>query len=691
MKFKLFYLSIWLIGFLALTDSIKSATFEDNFDPPDPRRWEEFDTGWFFTGGTYGHIDGNGANPGMTLIKDLSWADMEIESSFFWRKSSHQFTNIVFRYVDEDQYYLLRCGRESHEGKEKIQFSKRTPSGFRHLGEALLEDLIDVIDIKIIIQGTVFHAYYRNAGQGEKYKHILTVQDSDYASGRAGLHCSSWAAFTAEHYYECIKIVGTTEPTPTPTSANTPTKTPTPTQPPKPSSTPTARPTQTPVPTKTPIPTKTPVPTHTPTPHECLATGVEIWMPSHHFTHGDICACKLFVCNAEAKTLSGFPLFVILDVYGQYFFAPAFNEFDFYSYSYGPGKNTVVVIPEFIWPPNVGSADNIVWYSGITDPQITHIYGQLGTFTFGWSDQPANTPTPTPTPSANTFTPTPIWVITTIDSEEISSQGTSITLDNNGNPNIAYSSQNHGHFRDLNYIYWNNTSWVKNVVVDSSGASGIGGLDTRSLSLDSNNYPHIGYFTWYGGMYVDLSYSHFNGNNWQSEILYRLSIGITVPLQLDSLNYPHICSRDGDASKASLKYIYWDGISWQDETIEELGNRVGYATLSIDHHGFTHFVCSTNYPDYSMIYAYWDGNSWNLLNLNTKGIVLSLALDSFNYPHISALTPLGLELKYAHWNGNNWLVEIVDNEGETGFDSSIAVDSLNRPHISYCCKINEVL
>ena len=90
----------------------------------------------------------------------------------------------------------------------------------------------------------------------------------------------------------------------------------------------------------------------------------------------------------DDQPLALYPLFVLLDVYGRLFFAPGFSEsFDNYLAAYPafePGATHVEVIPEFLWPENAGSAENIIWIAALTNPEITEIAGDIGTFTFSW-------------------------------------------------------------------------------------------------------------------------------------------------------------------------------------------------------------------------------------------------------------------------------------------------------------------
>jgi hypothetical protein len=173
-------------------------------------------------------------------------------------------------------------------------------------------------------------------------------------------------------------------PTPTvPTGAPTNTPIPPTNTPIPPTNTP-IPPTDTPVmPTDTPvIPTDTPVPpTNTP---ECTVLGCEVYMPSDDFVEGDDCYCDVYVCNPGDDTYPDVPVFVILDVYGLYFFAPSFSDFDFYTKTIEPGEMTISVLPSFPWPGGVGTASGILWYAAMTDQNMTQLFGELGMFTFGW-------------------------------------------------------------------------------------------------------------------------------------------------------------------------------------------------------------------------------------------------------------------------------------------------------------------
>lgn len=142
-----------------------------------------------------------------------------------------------------------------------------------------------------------------------------------------------------------------------------------------------ATPTRTPTPTP---PTPTPTPTGSPTGNACSELYTSISMPSTLFHAGDPFYCSVIVCNPDAVTYPNVPLFVILDVYGQFFFAPSFSNFDYIPVNLIPGPRMIEIIPEFTWPVGVGAASNIHFYAAMTNPEMTDLFGTMDSVSFGW-------------------------------------------------------------------------------------------------------------------------------------------------------------------------------------------------------------------------------------------------------------------------------------------------------------------
>lgn len=128
-------------------------------------------------------------------------------------------------------------------------------------------------------------------------------------------------------------------------------------------------------------PTATPEPTVTPSPNP----NVRVWMPSNHYRPSQTAACYVGFRH-DAYSLSDCPLFVILDIHEQFFFAPDFNEFSFYTVNVSAVETGITVLGPFFWPEGCGSAEDIRWYAALTNPSMTTVISNIDMFTFGWSE-----------------------------------------------------------------------------------------------------------------------------------------------------------------------------------------------------------------------------------------------------------------------------------------------------------------
>ncbi len=109
-------------------------------------------------------------------------------------------------------------------------------------------------------------------------------------------------------------------------------------------------------------------------------------MPDHQLSPGDIVFVDAKIWNAGLNTLRDYPFWVILDLYGQLYFAPDFDGVNCYSQEFPPGLTQIPVLPPFIWPEGIESAEGILWYAALTNPEINEIVGEMGVFDFGWSE-----------------------------------------------------------------------------------------------------------------------------------------------------------------------------------------------------------------------------------------------------------------------------------------------------------------
>ncbi|MBN1297942.1 hypothetical protein JXA80_14285 [bacterium] len=117
--------------------------------------------------------------------------------------------------------------------------------------------------------------------------------------------------------------------------------------------------------------------------------GTDLRMSTTMLHPGETCWCNAIVYNPGLLVEgTDIPLFVILDVFGELFMAPDFNAFSYYTVFdlQVAEEQTFVVLPPFTWPTIIGSVDGLYWYAGMTNPEMTALFGDMDMITFGWEE-----------------------------------------------------------------------------------------------------------------------------------------------------------------------------------------------------------------------------------------------------------------------------------------------------------------
>ncbi len=144
----------------------------------------------------------------------------------------------------------------------------------------------------------------------------------------------------------------------------------------------------TPTPSPTPDPVVSPTPTWLPataTPESCNTLGVSLWMPAHVFYPDDPCSLEITICNPFDRSFDQVPLLIVLEIWGSYYFAPSFSDYDYYIIDQiPPGITNLVIIPPFEWPSDVGSAEGIRVYGAMTELSRRYLFGTYDLFQFSW-------------------------------------------------------------------------------------------------------------------------------------------------------------------------------------------------------------------------------------------------------------------------------------------------------------------
>lgn len=220
-------------------------------------------------------------------------------------------------------------------------------------------------------------------------------------------------------------------------------------------------------------------------------------------------------------------------------------------------------------------------------------------------------------------------------------------------------------------------------VVDSIGDVG----NWPSLALDANDYPHISYVDLTN---CNLKYASHDGTEWRIEVVDSTSeADLYSSIALDALGHPHISYTTPGGGARAVRYVSWDGFSWQTVAIDS-GRPFFYCSLALDSRDYPHIAYS-----FPLRYVRWDGESWQIDSIPDGELAraqISLALDSQDLPHIAYTHWIEgtsyYQIRYAKWDGQEWQIEVVDDSLDDWYPGhpSIALDRNDRPHVTYFYK-----
>ena len=168
----------------------------------------------------------------------------------------------------------------------------------------------------------------------------------------------------------------------------------------------------------------------------------------------------------------------------------------------------------------------------------------------------------------------------------------SFDLDSSDDPHLSYQSNN-----TLFYAKRQGGQWI-NQIVDACGVD-------SSLALDENGLPHIAYYCHRSGY---LRYASWNGSYWVLEFVDHINnySGSEVYLPyvsmvMDSAGFPHITYYD--INQKTSKYAHWDGSQWVIQTIYP---SFANTSIAVNPLGVPYICLSTN----KLELARWSGAYW---------------------------------------------------------------------------------
>ncbi|MFL2957167.1 MAG: putative Ig domain-containing protein [Candidatus Thalassarchaeaceae archaeon] len=272
-----------------------------------------------------------------------------------------------------------------------------------------------------------------------------------------------------------------------------------------------------------------------------------------------------------------------------------------------------------------------------------------------------------------------------------------LEVDSDGNLHLSYFRWNAGPSNDiiyLKYAKYNGTSWnitqVREIISSGGVSTWVGKLET-SLDLDSNNNPHIAY---YDSRNSTLNYVYYDGTAWSDTVLTDESYdrGQFGSIGLDSNDYPRIAYFN--QSGYNLELAVWNGSSWNFEVVESpanSGTSLGkYCNLEIGSNDLTQ-ISYYGESGHSIKYAINEDDNWNIEEINTFGIQISnnyplrFGIDNINNPKIAVTDYTGTDnvvviyKSLGAWN----IYEVEDNSGKHSAFPDLHVDSEGTAHVAY--------
>jgi hypothetical protein len=259
------------------------------------------------------------------------------------------------------------------------------------------------------------------------------------------------------------------------------------------------------------------------------------------------------------------------------------------------------------------------------------------------------------------------WFIMTVDDDLNAGDGCSIVLDGADTPHVSYKSFD-GQEGALKHAVWNGSYWIKNVVDDAKPSW------PTSIAMDSQGNPRIAYR--YDGDSNRLRYAEWDGTAWVLETVdYNFSLHLS--LDLDALDRPHI----GYESTTGLKYAVKTDDQWQIESLGDMST--GYCALSLDPDGNPSISFPYGpLAEITYTWKNGDVWESEQLGSDYQ-FSSDLEMDSQGYPHICCNQRNQDQIILVHlfWDGLQWHSETVDIRSAGRID--LELNEFDEPRICY--------
>lgn len=294
----------------------------------------------------------------------------------------------------------------------------------------------------------------------------------------------------------------------------------------------------------------------------------------------------------------------------------------------------------------------------------------------------------------------PDWRIEVVDPTIEAGFTTSLALDPEGNPRIAYDNLSHRGptSEPVRYAWKDGSGWHHRKTPFVYGMA-------PQLHLDGSGRPRISYLRYGGygtpggtactttgspGFSTPLFYGWKDGSGWHSELVDRASLMFPVrcPLDLNGTGKPRISYTGSGEAGMTVMYAA-KGNAWQSDPVNEPASWIDIfeTSIALDSAGNPGIACAYCFYGepltYNIGYIWKDGSGWHRETVASETAMIeyvSLARDGAGRPRIVYIPSDG-KVKYAWKNGGTWQETTVDTDGM--YVGSLALDSAGNPRIAY--------
>ena len=281
------------------------------------------------------------------------------------------------------------------------------------------------------------------------------------------------------------------------------------------------------------------------------------------------------------------------------------------------------------------------------------------------------------------------WYIDTVDAVG-AGRYTSMKIDKSGNVHVAYIPETDRH--PLKYAYWDHSikKWFTMNVAEIASFC--------TLTLDSQQRPHISYADHGTGLGAKLRYASWDGLAWRVEAIpveAKAVVAYYTSIALDAHDKPVFSFYDyADSTntfRLRLRSVFWKDSVWEVRTVDPMSGSGKFNVIAIDSHGTPHIAYANVKAETSSLrYATWNGQSWNAEIIEGAAgpfpvYSVGMVLDKDDNPHIAYTDMEHRLVKYATRRQGKWVTSAVDSVRIPAYPDrdGIALDSSGNPYVSY--------